>query len=351
MPVDAALLRELCAPHARTHRLRGPRPPRRGQGARQLHRREAAHDRGDRPHLLLRRGGRHDPAEGPGAEPARGLLVREDARARAEPPDLGARPERLGGARAHRAAGRVRDARLPHRRHLDLDLDGLRARRRELLRAPRCRRACASTSACRSRCSRRPPRRRRATTTSPSRARRCSSAASSPRRSTTAPRSSRPTLFRAGQAWAASRGLILADTKYELGVDEAGTLVVADEIHTPDSSRYWYADSYEQVMREGGDPRALDKEYVRRWLVRRARLPRRGRAAAAARRRALRGRRALHRGLRARDRARPSSADAEPPEPRIRRNLGISAERRAPRARGARTRRPACWRAPSATTR
>jgi phosphoribosylaminoimidazole-succinocarboxamide synthase len=73
----------------------------------------------------------------------------------------------------------------------------------------------------------------------------------------------------AGQDWAESRGLILADTKYELGVDEAGTLVVADEIHTPDSSRYWYADSHEQVMREGGDPRALDKEYVRRWLAER----------------------------------------------------------------------------------
>jgi phosphoribosylaminoimidazole-succinocarboxamide synthase len=74
-------------------------------------------------------------------------------------------------------------------------------------------------------------------------------------------------LFAEGQAFAQKQGLILADTKYELGVDESGTLVVADEIHTPDSSRYWYADAYERVMREGGDPKALDKEYVRRWLV------------------------------------------------------------------------------------
>jgi len=74
-------------------------------------------------------------------------------------------------------------------------------------------------------------------------------------------------LFAAGQAWAASRGLILVDTKYELGLDEAGKLLVADEIHTPDSSRYWYRDSYERALREGLDPQALDKEYVRRWLV------------------------------------------------------------------------------------
>ena len=74
-------------------------------------------------------------------------------------------------------------------------------------------------------------------------------------------------LFAAGSAWAASRGLILVDTKYELGLDEAGSLIVADEIHTPDSSRYWYADGYESCMASGADPKALDKEYVRRWLV------------------------------------------------------------------------------------
>ena len=74
-------------------------------------------------------------------------------------------------------------------------------------------------------------------------------------------------LFRAGSEWAASRGLILVDTKYELGLDAAGELVVVDEIHTPDSSRYWYRDSYEQALSQGRDPQALDKEYVRRWLV------------------------------------------------------------------------------------
>lgn len=74
-------------------------------------------------------------------------------------------------------------------------------------------------------------------------------------------------LFRAGSEWAASRGLILVDTKYELGLDAAGDLVVVDEIHTPDSSRYWYRDSYEQALSQQRDPQALDKEYVRRWLV------------------------------------------------------------------------------------
>ncbi len=74
-------------------------------------------------------------------------------------------------------------------------------------------------------------------------------------------------LFRAGQEWAAQQGMILVDTKYELGLDEHGELVVADEIHTPDSSRYWYADSYEAALRDGSDPKSFDKEYVRRWLV------------------------------------------------------------------------------------
>jgi phosphoribosylaminoimidazole-succinocarboxamide synthase len=74
-------------------------------------------------------------------------------------------------------------------------------------------------------------------------------------------------LFAAGQEWAESRGLILVDTKYEIGVDADGEVVVADEIHTPDSSRYWYRDTYEQAMSQGRDPQSLDKEYVRRWLA------------------------------------------------------------------------------------
>jgi phosphoribosylaminoimidazole-succinocarboxamide synthase len=74
-------------------------------------------------------------------------------------------------------------------------------------------------------------------------------------------------LFDAGSRWAAARGLILVDTKYEIGLDERGALVVIDEIHTPDSSRYWYKERYEQAMAQGRDPEALDKEYLRRWLV------------------------------------------------------------------------------------
>ena len=74
-------------------------------------------------------------------------------------------------------------------------------------------------------------------------------------------------LFAEGQRWAEGRGLILVDTKYEIGLDAAGELVVIDEIHTPDSSRYWYRDRYERALSEGRDPEALDKEYVRRWLV------------------------------------------------------------------------------------
>ena len=74
-------------------------------------------------------------------------------------------------------------------------------------------------------------------------------------------------LFEFGQRVAAERGLILADTKYELGRTPDGEVVLIDEIHTPDSSRYWYAEGYERAMAAGEDPRALDKEYVRRWLV------------------------------------------------------------------------------------
>jgi phosphoribosylaminoimidazole-succinocarboxamide synthase len=73
-------------------------------------------------------------------------------------------------------------------------------------------------------------------------------------------------LFAEGQRQVERRGLILVDTKYELGLDENDRVVVIDEIHTPDSSRYWYRDRYERAMSEGRDPEALDKEYVRRWL-------------------------------------------------------------------------------------
>jgi phosphoribosylaminoimidazole-succinocarboxamide synthase len=74
-------------------------------------------------------------------------------------------------------------------------------------------------------------------------------------------------MFAFGQQAARARGLMLVDTKYELGVDSDGQLVFADEIHTPDSSRYWYADDYEARLGKGEEPRSLDKEYVRRHYV------------------------------------------------------------------------------------
>lgn len=73
-------------------------------------------------------------------------------------------------------------------------------------------------------------------------------------------------LFAAGQAYAATRGLILVDTKYEIGRLN-GKLLVSDEIHTPDSSRYWFADTYDTLFAAGQDQRKLDKEYVREWLA------------------------------------------------------------------------------------
>lgn len=72
-------------------------------------------------------------------------------------------------------------------------------------------------------------------------------------------------LFQRGTEEAAKRGLILVDTKYELGMLD-GKLVVSDEIHTPDSSRYWYAEDYLERFEKGLEQRKLDKEYVREWL-------------------------------------------------------------------------------------
>lgn len=73
-------------------------------------------------------------------------------------------------------------------------------------------------------------------------------------------------LFKKGQEIAAKRGLILVDTKYEMGYDEAGTLTIADEVHTPDSSRYWVAKTYEERHARGEEPESLDKEFFRLWL-------------------------------------------------------------------------------------
>ena len=73
-------------------------------------------------------------------------------------------------------------------------------------------------------------------------------------------------LFARGQEVAAERGLILADTKYEFGTDEDGTIVLADEIHTPDSSRFWLADGYEAAFRDGTRPPSFDKDVIRTWV-------------------------------------------------------------------------------------
>lgn len=75
-------------------------------------------------------------------------------------------------------------------------------------------------------------------------------------------------LFKRGQELAAEKGLILVDTKYEFGVDENGTVTVADEIHTPDSSRFWLADTYQARFAAGEEPDSLDKEFLRLWVAR-----------------------------------------------------------------------------------
>jgi len=73
-------------------------------------------------------------------------------------------------------------------------------------------------------------------------------------------------LFARGREIAAKNGLILVDTKYEFGLDADGNITLADEIHTPDSSRYWIADSYLEKLQNGQDPESLDKEFLRLWV-------------------------------------------------------------------------------------
>jgi phosphoribosylaminoimidazole-succinocarboxamide synthase len=74
-------------------------------------------------------------------------------------------------------------------------------------------------------------------------------------------------LFARGREIAARRGLILVDTKYEFGLDRDGRIVLADEIHTPDSSRYWFAESYERRCAAGEPPDSFDKDFLRRWVA------------------------------------------------------------------------------------
>ena len=73
-------------------------------------------------------------------------------------------------------------------------------------------------------------------------------------------------LFACGQAWASQQGLILVDTKYEFGIVN-NELIVIDEIHTPDSSRYWIASEYEDRFNAGENQKMLDKENIRKWLI------------------------------------------------------------------------------------
>jgi phosphoribosylaminoimidazole-succinocarboxamide synthase len=74
-------------------------------------------------------------------------------------------------------------------------------------------------------------------------------------------------LFACGREIAARRGLILVDTKYEFGFDEKGAIVLADEVHTPDSSRYWLSKSYQARVAAGEPPDTLDKDFIRRWVA------------------------------------------------------------------------------------
>jgi len=74
-------------------------------------------------------------------------------------------------------------------------------------------------------------------------------------------------LFAAGQRICADRGLILVDTKYEFGRTPQGELMLIDEIHTPDSSRFWQRKTYDERLNAGEDPEPLDKDFVRRWFI------------------------------------------------------------------------------------
>ena len=73
-------------------------------------------------------------------------------------------------------------------------------------------------------------------------------------------------LYQRGCEMAAEKGLILVDTKYEFGKKD-GQIILIDEIHTPDSSRYFYAEGYEERLAKGEDQRQLSKEFVRQWLI------------------------------------------------------------------------------------
>ena len=68
------------------------------------------------------------------------------------------------------------------------------------------------------------------------------------------------------QEIALKNGLMLVDTKYEFGIDENGEITLVDELHTPDSSRYWISNSYDEKMLKGEEPESIDKEIIRKWI-------------------------------------------------------------------------------------
>jgi phosphoribosylaminoimidazole-succinocarboxamide synthase len=76
-------------------------------------------------------------------------------------------------------------------------------------------------------------------------------------------------LYQRGVEIAAKQGIILVDTKYEFGLTPEGKIVIIDEIHTPDSSRFWFADEYEKRFAAGEEQKKIDKEYLREWLAER----------------------------------------------------------------------------------
>ncbi len=74
-------------------------------------------------------------------------------------------------------------------------------------------------------------------------------------------------IFKLGSKLAKKQGLILVDTKYEFGIDDKGILHIMDEVHTPDSSRFWKADTYEKRFKTGLEPENFDKEFLRLWYA------------------------------------------------------------------------------------
>ena len=74
-------------------------------------------------------------------------------------------------------------------------------------------------------------------------------------------------IFQRGQQLAQQHGLILVDTKYEFGKLPDGTIILIDEVHTPDSSRYWLANTYQEKFTKGAEPDNIDKEFLRLWFM------------------------------------------------------------------------------------